>query len=57
MKDDAVIAEIHKIKESIAARYNYDIHAMGKALREMQAKSGRKIVNLGPRKSAMATKV
>gem|GEM_PF-4190348 len=34
----------------MAAKYNYDVHALAKALREKQGKDGRKIVTLSPKR-------
>jgi hypothetical protein len=53
MPDDPIVEEVRRIKEAHAARYNYDIRAMAKALREQQQRSGHKIVSL-PRRHVRA---
>lgn len=47
---------MRRIKQEHAARYNYDIRAMAKALREQQKRSGHKIVSL-PRRRVRAQDV
>jgi DNA-binding GntR family transcriptional regulator len=50
MLGDAVIDEIHRIKDAIAARYDYDVRKIAQALREEIQKSGRNVVSrLQPR--------
>jgi hypothetical protein len=50
MRDDPVVEEVRRAKEEHAARYNYDIHAMGKALQEEQKRSGREVVTVPPKR-------
>jgi len=45
MRNDPIVEEVRRIKEEHAARYNYDIRAMGKALQEEQKRGGRKVVS------------
>ncbi len=45
---DEVIAELHRVKDGIAAEYGYDIRKMIDALREDQAEGGRKVMDLSP---------
>jgi len=54
MPDDPIVEEVRRIKEAHAARYNYDIRAMAKALREQQQGSGHKIVTLLRRRACAA---
>jgi len=44
MSEDPIIKEVHRIKEEIAARFNYDVHAIAEHCREVQRKSGLKVV-------------
>jgi len=53
MFEDPIVEEVRRIKEAHAARYNYDIRAMAKALREQQQRSGHKVVSL-PRRRVQA---
>ncbi len=50
MPDAPIVEEVRRIKEAHAARYNYDIRAMAKALREQQKRSGHKVVSLPRRR-------
>jgi len=47
---DPIIAEIRQIREAYAKRFNYDVHAMLRDLKERQIKSGRKTVSLPPKR-------
>jgi hypothetical protein len=55
MQRDPVVEEIRRIKEAHAARYNYDIHAMCKDLREEQNRSGAEVVSPTGKKQGPAT--
>jgi hypothetical protein len=50
MLNDPIIAELRKVREEFAARFNYDVHAMVKYYMKEQHKHGRKLVNRRPRK-------
>jgi len=45
-----IIAEIRQIRETYAKRFNYDVYAMLRDLKERQIKSGRKTVSLPPKR-------
>jgi len=45
MREDSVIREIRRIKDENAAKYGYDVRALGKALQKEQRQSGRKLVS------------
>ena len=47
---DPILAEIRQIREAYAERFNYDVHAMLRDLKEQQIKSGRKTVSLPPKR-------
>jgi hypothetical protein len=49
MREDSILREIWRIKDENAAKYGYDVRALGKALQEEQRQSGRKFVS-PPRK-------
>ena len=49
---DAVIKELWEIKDRHAAKYGYDVRKMARALRRLEAKSGRRIVR--PKRRARA---
>lgn len=50
-KDTDPVEEIHKYREELAKRFNYDPMAIAKYLREQGEKSGRKFVSFekGPK--------
>ena len=48
MWEDPIVEEVRRAREAIAARFNYDLHAICEYLREQDRKSGEKIVNLRP---------
>lgn len=50
MKDDPIVAEIRKIREEHAAKFNYDLWAMYEDLKEQERKSGRRFVSYPPRR-------
>ena len=50
MKEDEVMREVHRVKDKIAAEYNYDVKKLGESLMEKQKKSGRKVVSPPPRR-------
>ena len=43
---DEVIADLHRVKDGIAAEYGYDIRKMIDALRKEQAEGGRQVMDL-----------
>ena len=45
MIDDPIIEELHRIREEIAARHNYDVHAIFQYFRAKEAQEGRKMVS------------
>lgn len=49
MKLDPVLEEAYRIKDDLARRYGYDVRKLGKAIREEEGKSGRKVVFPPPR--------
>jgi hypothetical protein len=47
---DPIIAEIRRVREAYAEKFNYDVYAMLHDLKERQTKSGRKVVLLPPKR-------
>lgn len=45
-----IIQEIREKRAAFAARHNYDLRAMAETLRQLDAKDGRPLLNLPPRK-------
>ena len=53
---DPIVEEIRKIREEHAARFNYDVRAIGEDLMKRQHESGHRIVSLSPRRVPVAGK-
>ena len=47
---DPIVEEIRKYRQEYAARFNHDLRAICRDLRERQEKSGRRIVSLPPKR-------
>jgi hypothetical protein len=45
-----IVEEIRRSREGYAARFNYDLGAICRDLRERQKQSGRKVVSLPPKR-------
>ena len=50
MWEDPIVAEIRKIRDEHAAKFNYDIHAICEDYRRMAKESGRQHVTYPPRR-------
>ena len=50
MWQDPIVEEIRRYRQEYAARFNYDIKAICRGVRERQEKSGRKVVSLPPKR-------
>ena len=48
---DPIVEEVRRVREAHAARFNYDIDAIVRDLREQQNRSGRTFVTLPPRRA------
>jgi hypothetical protein len=55
MSSDPVVAEIRRIREEIAARFNYDLDAILEDARRRDAADNRKVIRLPPRRSIPIT--
>jgi hypothetical protein len=51
MNTDPIIEELHRIREEIAAQFNYDVFAIGAALRAEQQDEDRPIVSFSDQPS------
>lgn len=54
MYKDAIVEEIHRIREEYSQSFNHDLKALFADLQKQQAESGRKVVNLS-RKHGLTT--
>lgn len=50
MYRDAIVEEIHKIREEYSRSFNHDLKALFADLQKQQAESGRKVVNLSKKR-------
>ena len=48
--EDPIVAEVRRVREELAARFNYDLHAICENARRQEATSGRQYVSLPPRR-------
>lgn len=51
MKDE-IVDEIHKVREELAKRFDYDVRKMLEYIRKKQNKSGRTVISLEKSKSS-----
>jgi len=49
MQFDPIVEEIRAGREACAARFNYDIEAICRDLREQERLSGREVITLSPK--------
>jgi hypothetical protein len=56
MSSDPIVAEIHRVREQIAARFGYDIRAIGEDARRRDALGDRKVIRRPPRRPALPAK-
>jgi hypothetical protein len=47
---DPIVEKVRAVRDAIAKEFDYDIERLGRALQERQAKSGRPVVRLAPRR-------
>jgi hypothetical protein len=44
MNEDPIVAEVRRVREQLAAKFNYDIHAIVEDLRKRQVSLGARLV-------------
>ena len=52
MREDPIIAEIRRVRQEHAAKFNYDLDAIMADLQAKERSSGRKVVSLPPKRIA-----
>lgn len=57
MSPDPVVAEIHAIRERLAAKFGFDVREIGRDARQRDAVGDRKIVRRPPRPVAQLPRV
>jgi hypothetical protein len=50
--NDPIVDEVRRVREAHAARFNFDLDAIYRDLKEQEKQSGLKFVSFGPRKIA-----
>ncbi len=50
MAVDPIVAEVRAIREEYAKKFNYDVRALCRDLKEEEERSGRKTVSLVPKR-------
>jgi hypothetical protein len=56
MWEDPIVKEVRQVREAYAARFDHDLLAIYRDLKEQEKKSGRKFVSYAPRRVARAKK-
>jgi hypothetical protein len=49
MRQDSIMREVRRIKDEMAAKYGYDVRALGKAIQEAERRDERKPVIRRPK--------
>ncbi|MCP4136663.1 MAG: hypothetical protein GY754_37180 [bacterium] len=55
MKEDLIVEEVRKIRQSHAAKFNYELHKICDDLKEKEEGCGHPIVSLSPKPYLKAT--
>lgn len=50
MWKDPIVEEVRRVRQAHAAKFNHDLDAIWRDLREQQEKSGRKVVSFPPKR-------
>jgi len=51
MSRDPIVAEVRALREAYAKRFNYDIQAICRDLKEQEKGSGRRVVSFAPKRA------
>ena len=51
MINDPIVEEVHRIRQAYFAKFNYDLDAIYKDLKEQEEKSGRRLVSFYRKKT------
>ncbi len=52
MSKDPIVAAVRRVRERHAAKFNYDLDAICRELKEQERKGRRRVVSLPPKKPA-----
>ena len=50
MWNDEIVEEVRKVRQDYAAKFNYDLDAIFKDIKQQEEKSGREVVSRPPKK-------
>jgi hypothetical protein len=48
--NDPIVDEVRRVRDALAARFNYDLDAIFRDIKEQEKKSGRKYFSFEPRR-------
>ncbi len=54
MRRDSVVEEVRKIREAHARKFNYDLHAIYRDIKEREKTSGRNFIGFAPKRAENA---
>ncbi len=57
MAKDAIVEEVRRVRDQYAARFNYDLNAMYRDLKERQRRGEFQVVHRRPRRVRKTTRV
>ena len=52
MAKDPIVTAVRRVRERHAAKFNHDLDAICRDLKEQEGKGGRRVVSLSPKKPA-----
>ena len=55
MRNDPIVEEVRKIRDELAAKFNYDVEALGEYYRSQQTAKDRVIVKRPPKRATEET--
>ena len=56
MRADPIVDEVRKVREEHAARFGHDLERIFRDLKDQEARSGRRVVSLPPRRATRSAK-
>lgn len=54
MWEDPIVEEVREVREAHAAKYNYDLRAIYRALKAEEAESRNRFISLSPKQAEVA---
>ena len=56
MRADPIVDEVRRVREEHAARFGHDLERIFRDLKDQEARSGRRVVSLPPRRATRSAK-